>query len=190
MWENIVERDRPQMAIWRMRIACWITKATDTHWEYQIHIVFLCQQRLRECASMVFYRYSTLPVSCCHLFYRYSTLPVSCCHLFYRYSTLPVLCCHLFYRYSTLPVLCCHLFYRYSTLTVSCCHLFYRYSTLHVLCCHLFWETKNGRKNSICLPWRCESSWHLLLCARHSGHCGQGDASIIVHSWQREGNKS
>ena len=31
MWKNIVQPDRPQMAIWRMRIACWITKATGTH---------------------------------------------------------------------------------------------------------------------------------------------------------------
>jgi len=30
MWRNAVERGRPQMAIWRMRIACWITKATNT----------------------------------------------------------------------------------------------------------------------------------------------------------------
>ena len=25
MWKNFVERDRPQMTIWRMCIACWIT---------------------------------------------------------------------------------------------------------------------------------------------------------------------
>jgi hypothetical protein len=30
MWENIVERDRPQMTIWRMRTACCATKATNT----------------------------------------------------------------------------------------------------------------------------------------------------------------
>jgi hypothetical protein len=29
--KNIVERGRPQMIIWRMRIACWIPKATITH---------------------------------------------------------------------------------------------------------------------------------------------------------------
>ena len=29
-WQNMVEPDRPQMAIWSMRIAYWITKATDT----------------------------------------------------------------------------------------------------------------------------------------------------------------
>ena len=31
MWKNIVEWGRPQLTIWRMRIACWIPKATDTH---------------------------------------------------------------------------------------------------------------------------------------------------------------
>ena len=33
---------------WRMRFACWITKATDTHSEYVIPIAFPRQQRLRE----------------------------------------------------------------------------------------------------------------------------------------------
>ena len=31
MWKNIVERGMPQMTIWRMRIACWIPKATNTY---------------------------------------------------------------------------------------------------------------------------------------------------------------
>jgi hypothetical protein len=31
MWKNIVERDRPQMTRWRMRIACRIPKAANTH---------------------------------------------------------------------------------------------------------------------------------------------------------------
>ena len=31
MWKNMVEADIPQMTIWRMRVACWITKATQTH---------------------------------------------------------------------------------------------------------------------------------------------------------------
>jgi hypothetical protein len=35
MWKkNIVERGRPHLKIWRMRIACWIAKATKTHSEY------------------------------------------------------------------------------------------------------------------------------------------------------------
>jgi hypothetical protein len=30
MWKNVVEPDRPQTTIRRMRITCWITKATNT----------------------------------------------------------------------------------------------------------------------------------------------------------------
>jgi hypothetical protein len=40
MWKNIVQTDGPQVTIWRMLFACWITKATDTHLEYVILIVF------------------------------------------------------------------------------------------------------------------------------------------------------
>jgi hypothetical protein len=31
MWKRFVERGRTQMEIWRMRIACWMPKATNTH---------------------------------------------------------------------------------------------------------------------------------------------------------------
>jgi hypothetical protein len=41
----------------RMRFACWITKATDTHSEYVILIAFPRQQRLRERALMLRYTY-------------------------------------------------------------------------------------------------------------------------------------
>jgi hypothetical protein len=30
MWKNIAERGTSQITIWRMRFACWITKATHT----------------------------------------------------------------------------------------------------------------------------------------------------------------
>ena len=33
-WKNVVEPGRPQMTIWRTRIACWIPKATNTHSQY------------------------------------------------------------------------------------------------------------------------------------------------------------
>jgi len=36
MWKNVIEPGRKQMTVWRMRIACWITKAKDTHSEYVI----------------------------------------------------------------------------------------------------------------------------------------------------------
>ena len=31
MWRNMAEFDRPQVTIWRKRIACWIPKATNAH---------------------------------------------------------------------------------------------------------------------------------------------------------------
>jgi hypothetical protein len=33
IWKNILERGRPPTKTWRMRIACWITKATNTQSE-------------------------------------------------------------------------------------------------------------------------------------------------------------
>jgi hypothetical protein len=41
----------------RMRFACWITKATDTHSEYVLLIALTWQQLLRERASMLRYSY-------------------------------------------------------------------------------------------------------------------------------------
>jgi hypothetical protein len=46
----------------RMRFACWITKATNTHSEYVILIAFPPQQRLREHTSMLRYTYIACPV--------------------------------------------------------------------------------------------------------------------------------
>jgi len=37
MRKNIVERGRPQMTIWRMRIACRIAKATNTRTQVVQH---------------------------------------------------------------------------------------------------------------------------------------------------------
>ena len=44
MWKYTVLWSRPRMTIWRMRIACWIIKARDTHSEYVKLIAFLLQQ--------------------------------------------------------------------------------------------------------------------------------------------------
>jgi hypothetical protein len=75
----------------RMRFACWITKATDTHSEYAILIAFPRQQWLRERASMLRYTYiSTENKSCSSNHFRYvsyqrrnwpltSSFPVVCC---------------------------------------------------------------------------------------------------------------
>jgi hypothetical protein len=53
MWKNIVEPGRLQMTIWRMRIACWITKATNTRPEYVILIALPLQQWSHESASIL-----------------------------------------------------------------------------------------------------------------------------------------
>jgi hypothetical protein len=63
MWENIVQRGRPHMTIWRMRIACGITNATNTHSEHVINIAFPLEQWLRERASMLRYTQTAFPVT-------------------------------------------------------------------------------------------------------------------------------
>jgi len=45
------------MAIWRMRIACWIPKATDIHAEYVILVALTIQRCLHEPYSMLPYTY-------------------------------------------------------------------------------------------------------------------------------------
>ena len=65
MWKYIVEPDRPQMKMGRMRIACWITKATDTHSECVILIAFLPQPWLHERVSVLRYTY----IACLVLIY-------------------------------------------------------------------------------------------------------------------------
>jgi len=59
MWKKyVVDQDRPQMTIWRMRIACWIPKAINTHSQYAILIPFPLQQWLPERASMLRYTHT------------------------------------------------------------------------------------------------------------------------------------
>ena len=48
------------MTIWRMRIACWIIKATSTLSEYVILIAFALQQWLQERASLLRLTYSSV----------------------------------------------------------------------------------------------------------------------------------
>jgi hypothetical protein len=45
------------MTIWRMRIASWISKATDTHSEYVTLTAFILQLWLHERASMLRYTF-------------------------------------------------------------------------------------------------------------------------------------
>jgi hypothetical protein len=58
--KNIVEPDRPQMKIWRVAIACWVTKATLTLPEYVMLIASPRQIFLQE--QIVSFNVHTLPV--------------------------------------------------------------------------------------------------------------------------------
>ena len=49
----MAEPERAQMTIRRMRIACWLTKFTNTHPDYTIHTSFPPQQCLHEHTSML-----------------------------------------------------------------------------------------------------------------------------------------
>ena len=71
MWKNIVERDRPQMTVWRMRIACWIRKATNTQ-GCVILIDFPQQKWLHEAPK--YYVIGILPVLI--IFRMYVTWPI------------------------------------------------------------------------------------------------------------------
>jgi len=58
MWKDIVERSRPHITRWRMRIACWITNVTNTHSEYVMRIALPQHQSLPESASALRYTYN------------------------------------------------------------------------------------------------------------------------------------
>jgi len=49
----MIETNLPQMTKWRMRIACWKPKVTDTHSEYVILIALPLQQWLYRSAAML-----------------------------------------------------------------------------------------------------------------------------------------
>jgi hypothetical protein len=57
MSKNSIEPGMSHLTIWRMRIACWIPKATNIHSEYVIPIRFPQQQWLHERASLCHYMY-------------------------------------------------------------------------------------------------------------------------------------
>jgi len=44
MWRNIVQPGRPETTKWRIRIACWKPKATNTHSQYATLNAYPLQQ--------------------------------------------------------------------------------------------------------------------------------------------------
>jgi len=64
MCKNKLEPDSQQMKIWRMRIACWIPKTTNTHTVYAIPIAPPKQQSLPERASFLRSKYIACLLVC------------------------------------------------------------------------------------------------------------------------------
>jgi len=65
MWENIAEGILPQMTTWRMRMACWIPKATHTHNQHMYYVLLLhCNNGWKNVFSLMFYMSC---LSCCNL---------------------------------------------------------------------------------------------------------------------------
>ena len=58
MWKNTGDGHNPHTTVWRMRIACWIPKATIAHSEYVILIAFPLRRWLCERALMLLYTYN------------------------------------------------------------------------------------------------------------------------------------
>ena len=50
--EKYLKPKRPQMKIWLLRVSYWMLKATNTHSEYLIRIVFPLQQRSHEAPQL------------------------------------------------------------------------------------------------------------------------------------------
>ena len=65
MWKNMVDQDRPQMILRRIRIACWISKATNINSEHVILTAFPQQQRLSKRTSLLRFTYVACPVQLC-----------------------------------------------------------------------------------------------------------------------------
>jgi hypothetical protein len=63
-WKNILKPGRPQITVWRTRIACWIPKATNTHPEYVMLIAFSRHQWLYERVLLLHYTYFARFVVC------------------------------------------------------------------------------------------------------------------------------
>ena len=90
MLEHIVERGRLQTAIWRMRVACCIPKATNTHSEYVMLIAFFfsVQQRLCE-------RVSLLQIHCLYCFdshFDYRTVSTASLHCYSSLLSVRPMC--------------------------------------------------------------------------------------------------
>jgi len=88
MWKDIIEQNRQQMTIWRMRIARWIPTATNTHSEYVILINFPLQKWLHKRASLLRYTYTACLVKS-RVVSSLSHLVVVCVHYYKQRRNIP-----------------------------------------------------------------------------------------------------
>jgi len=51
--KSAVQPSRPQITVWRMRIAYWLRSSTNTHSEYVLRFVFPLEHWLREHAPLL-----------------------------------------------------------------------------------------------------------------------------------------
>ena len=68
IWKKCGRAGRPQMTIWRMHIACWIPKSTNTHLEFVILIAF---PRVAWVRPMLCYMYVACLVSTAFFFQKF-----------------------------------------------------------------------------------------------------------------------
>jgi hypothetical protein len=73
--KNIVQQDRPQMTIWRMRITCWIPNVTNIHSQYVILTALPPRKWLHKRASVFRYTYSACLVGTSHYIWTTSLTP-------------------------------------------------------------------------------------------------------------------
>ena len=110
MWKNTVERGRSQMAIWRMRIACWIPKATNTLRICYTYCFSTATMIARTRLNVTLYLYG---LSCWMLPYTYTVCLVECYLIPIRFVLLNV----TLYLYG---LSCWMLPYAYTVCLVEC----------------------------------------------------------------------
>jgi len=72
MWKYTVEPDRPQMTVWRMRVACWIPNAANIHSECPVLTAFPMLHWLHKGASLLPYTY----IACLQIYRSVSTVAI------------------------------------------------------------------------------------------------------------------
>ena len=175
MRKNIVEPDRPRMTIWRMRMAYWIPKATNTH------TLRICNTYCFSTATMVARRRPnvTLYVHCLSCLSSPRSLAFYSCPLsFFFFSSI---CSYVIYRGR--PILKLLVYFLFQTF--ACYHVgiaestesqafAYRTSREFVLC----FQNISGRANS--RTWGTTN----LAYLSNKGNWIQGNFCCILYIWR------